>query len=147
MRGEEGHGKIEYCFQCGNFPCEKYEMSEEYDSFIIHRNRFKDFKKMKAVGTKAYQNEQIEKTAMLKDLLENYNDGRKKMFFCLAVSLLELDDLQAVMEKVKIAEQEKDVSVKEKALYLTELFQKTASQKSVILKLRRKPAKSKEKQE
>lgn len=51
------------------------------------------------------------------------------------------------MEKMKIAEQEKDVSVKEKALYLTELFQKTASQKGVVLKLRRKPAKSKEKQE
>lgn len=141
------HGKIEYCFQCGNFPCEKYDITEEYDSFITHRNRFKDFEKIKVLGIEAYKTEQIEKMEILTDLIKNYNDGRKKTFFCLAVNLLELDDLQAVMEKMKIAEQEKDVSVKEKALYLTELFQETASQKSVILKLRRKSAKNKEKQE
>nr|WP_246597292.1 DUF3795 domain-containing protein [Faecalicatena faecalis] len=139
------HGKIEYCFQCRSFPCEKYDITEEYDSFITHRNRFKDFEKIKALGIEAYKTEQIEKTEILADLLKNYNDGRKKTFFCLAVNLLELDDLQAVMEKMKTAEQEKDVSVKEKALYLTELIQETASQKSVILKLRRKPPKNKEK--
>lgn len=141
------HGKIEYCNQCGNFPCEKYEAADDYDFFITHRNRFRDFEKIKAIGTEAYREEQTEKVEILKDLLENYNDGRKKTFFCLAVNLLELDDLQTVMRQMKKEELEKNFSVKEKACYLTGLFQKAASQKNIILKLRRKLAKNKEKRE
>lgn len=75
------HGNIEYCSSCGNFPCEKYEEISGYDSFITHRNRYKDFEKMNQMGSEAYRQEQIEKAAILKELLENYNDSRKKTFF------------------------------------------------------------------
>lgn len=57
-------------------------------------------KKQKKIGVKAYQEEQCEKVAILKELLENYNDGRKKTLFCLAVNLLELDELRKVMEQI-----------------------------------------------
>lgn len=134
------HGKIEYCYQCGSFPCERYKAVEEYDSFITHQNRLKDFEKMKAVGVEAYQKEQMEKTEILKDLLDHYNDGRKKTFFCLAVNLLELDDLHTAMEKMKEVEQEENFSLKDKAAYLAELLKEAAGQKNIILKLRRKPA-------
>lgn len=140
------HGKIEYCYQCGSFPCERYKAVDEYDSFITHQNMLKDFEKMKAAGAEAYRKEQVEKTEILKDLLDHYNDGRKKTFFCLAVNLLELDDLQTAMEKMKKEEQERNLSAKDKAAYLTQLLREAAGQKNIILKLRRKPAKSKEKQ-
>lgn len=140
------HGKIEYCYQCGSFPCERYKAVDEYDSFITHQNRLKDFEKMKAAGAEAYRKEQVEKMEILKDLLDHYNDGRKKTFFCLAVNLLELDDLQTAMEKMKKEEQERNLSAKDKAAYLTQLLRAAAGQKNIILKLRRKPAKRKEKQ-
>ena len=140
------HGKIEYCYQCGSFPCERYKAVDEYDSFITHQNMLKDFEKMKAAGAEAYRKEQVEKMEILKDLLDHYNDGRKKTFFCLAVNLLELDDLQTAMEKMKKEEQERNLSAKDKAAYLTQLLREAAGQKNIILKLRRKPAKSKEKQ-
>lgn len=134
------HGKIEYCYQCGGFPCERYEAVEEYDSFITHQNRLKDFEKMKAAGVEMYRKEQMKKTEILKDLLDHYNDDRKKTFFCLAVNLLELDDLHTAMEKIKRQEQERNLSAKDKAAYLTELLKEAAGQKNIILKLRRKPA-------
>ena len=140
------HGKIEYCYQCGSFPCERYKAVDEYDSFITHQNMLKDFEKMKAAGAEAYRKEQVEKMEILKDLLDHYNDGRKKTFFCLAVNLLELDDLQTAMETMKKEEQERNLSAKDKAAYLTQLLREAAGQKNIILKLRRKPAKSKEKQ-
>lgn len=87
------HERIEYCNQCESFPCEKYPGEDEFDSFITYRNRYRDFEKLKKIGVKAYQMEQSEKAAILNELLENYNDGRKKTLFCLAVNLLELDDL------------------------------------------------------
>lgn len=31
------HGNIKYCFQCENYPCEKYDNIDEFDSFITHQ--------------------------------------------------------------------------------------------------------------
>lgn len=35
------HGEPEYCSQCRDFPCEKYENIDLFDSFITHRIRKK----------------------------------------------------------------------------------------------------------
>lgn len=135
------HGKIAYCNQCGSFPCEKYPQEDKYDSFITHRNRYRDFEKLKKIGVNAYQKEQSEKAGILNDLLKNYNDGRKKTFFCLAVNLLELNDLRIVVEQAK--KEETGFSVKEKAGYMAGVLQKVSEQKGICLKLRKKPAKGK----
>lgn len=136
------HGKIAYCNQCESFPCEKYPGKDEVDSFITYRNRYRDFEKLKKIGVKAYREEQREKATILNELLENYNDGRKKTIFCLAVNLLELDDLRKVMEQIR--EEGTGFSVKEKAVQITRLFQEISDQKGICLKLRKKPAKEKE---
>lgn len=136
------HGKIEYCNQCEKFPCEKYPGEDEYDSFITYRNRYRDFEKLKKFGVNAYQEEQSEKAAILQELLENYNDGRKKTLFCLAVNLLELDDLRMVMERIK--RENTGDSIKEKASHTAELLQEVSGQNGVFLKLRKKPAKGKD---
>lgn len=75
--------------------------------------------------------------------MENYNDGRKKTFYCLAVNLIELPYLQEVMRQIKDKEIERDFSVKEKAAYVTGMFQAIADQRQITLKLRRKPRKDK----
>lgn len=135
--------KIEYCSRCRDFPCKKYEGIDEFDSFITHFNQMKDFEKMEKNGTEAYQAEQNEKIEILRFLLENYNDGRKKTFFCVAVNLLELSDLKAVLQQM---ESDKEVeNLKEKASRAVNLFQAMAEQKKITLKLRRKPGKGKNK--
>ena len=53
---------------------------------------------MKKMGVEAYNSEQMQKLQILKLLLEGNNDGRRKSFFCLAVNLLDLEDLKTVME-------------------------------------------------
>ena len=40
-----------------------------------------------------YNTEQMEKARILDVLISNYNDGRKKTLFCVAVNLLELQEL------------------------------------------------------
>lgn len=80
---------MEYCFQCSEYPCDKYEHIDDFDSFITHRNQKADLKKAQQIG-KAYNAEQIEKARILDGLLSGYNDGRKKALFCIAVNLLEL---------------------------------------------------------
>ncbi|MBQ9026233.1 MAG: hypothetical protein IJ104_07670 [Methanobrevibacter sp.] len=44
--------------------------------------------------------EQIAKKRILDEMLEKYDDGHSDVFFCLAVNLLELDDLKEVMDNI-----------------------------------------------
>ena len=39
------HGGVTYCYQCGNYPCEKYREPDPYDSFITGQNRLRDMEK------------------------------------------------------------------------------------------------------
>ena len=59
------HGKIEYCNQCQEFPCDKYGRADEYDIFITHRNWKQDFEKMKVMGVEAYNYGQMQKLEIL----------------------------------------------------------------------------------
>ena len=137
-KGGPGREKIDYCHQCPEFPCEKYEMIDEYDSFITHRNRRRDLDKHRNIGKEAYQEEQRRKTEILGELLENYNDGRRKSFFCMAVNLLECDELQAVMDQVKASPDQAGQTIKERAACVVKLLQGAADERGIVLKLKRK---------
>jgi len=110
---------------------------EQSDSFITHLNQLKDMEKAKNIGLDNYSKELNEKISTLQILLTKYDDGRRKSFYCVAVNLLELHDIKAVMEKLELTicpEQ----SIKEKALIAVEMFQSTADQQGISLKLRKK---------
>ena len=63
------HNGIEYCFQCNEYPCEKYEKIDKFDSFISHRNQKSDLEKARQIGIEAYNAEQEEKVEILGTLL------------------------------------------------------------------------------
>lgn len=132
------HEKTEYCCLCRDYPCKRYQREDELDSFITHRNKRKDFEKFMAVGESAYNLEQMEKAEILNYLLENYNDGRRKNFFCLAVNLLEPDDLHTVMNQIAEAGIGDNLTLKEKAACVVKLFQQMAEARNITLKLRKK---------
>ncbi len=127
-----------YCSKCQEFPCEKYEDMDAFDSFITHQNQQKDLQKQQEIGVEAYRAEQKSKIHILEWLLQNCNNGRKKTFFCLAVNLLELDDVISVVEQAKADEIFGELSLKEKAAYVSSRFQKVADEQGVLLKLRKK---------
>ena len=126
----------------------------------------------KSGGIEAYQTELEEKELILQELLDNYNDGRRKTFYMLAVYLLELQDLRDAMEQIlretsgrgtqekaigtqgkAKGTQEKvkgtiqgtvqEMTLKEKAAAAAGCFQAIAQEKGIVLKLNKKPAKKK----
>ena len=127
---------IEYCFECSEYPCAKYDGAGVTDSFITQKNQLRDMDKAKQIGMEAYKAELNEKISILKELLENYDDGRRKGFYCLAVNLLELPDVKAVMEQITGAD-DKDIPIKGKAKAAVRLFEDMARQRDVTLKLRK----------
>ena len=128
------HGGVEYCFQCGEYPCETYQHIDDYDSFITHRRQKADLEKAKTTGLEQYNLEQREKARILDFLLSTCNDGRRKTFFCAAVNLLELADLQAVVQELD----RNASSTKERCLYVVNAFQEIAERKNILLKLNKK---------
>lgn len=129
------HG-IEYCFQCPEYPCGLYDHVDAYDSFITHLHQKSDMMKAKEIGTAAYTAEQYEKVKMLDSLLAEYNAGREKTLFCLAVNLLGTDDIKKVLDEGSRLASE--LPVKEKAKYMSSRLRGIAVEKGIELKLRKK---------
>ena len=135
------HGGVEYCFQCGEYPCEKYDHIDDFDSFITHRRRRADLDKAQQFGIEAYNAEQMEKAEILDVLLSAYNDGRKKTLFCVAVNLLDLQELQEALKKIECNPDMETLTLKGKSAFVESLLQAAASNKKIDLKLRKKKTK------
>lgn len=132
------NNKVEYCFECHAFPCKKYKEIDDFDSFITHKNQRADLEKAKRIGIDAYNIEQTTKIELLNYLLSHFNDGRRKSFFCLAVNLLDLKDIQQLIMQIRDTKDLNMLTRKEQAKFITSLFQDTAKQKNIELKLRKK---------
>lgn len=128
---------LEYCYECEEYPCKKYVGADSSDSFISHYNQFKDNEKAKRMGIELYMNELNEKICILETLLQNYDDGRRKGFYCLVINLLEIQDIKQIMEQI-VSKIQPEQTMKEKASIAVELFQNLAHQKNIMLKLRKK---------
>lgn len=139
------HGGLEYCFQCEEFPCEKYRGIDAFDSFITHKNQMRDMQRAQEIGLDAYHKEQAEKLEALKALLDGYNDGRRKALFCAAINLLGLDDIRRVLALLE-TDEAAGAPIKEKAAHAAELLQEAAARASIELKLRKKSAKEKKRE-
>ncbi len=134
------HGKIAYCHECGKYPCEKYEGIDAFDSFITHKRQKADLQRAAEIGIENYNAEQKEKAEILHRLLADYNDGRKKNFFCLAVNLLPMSEISAVMDQIAVDEAVSNMVQKEKSAYAAGLFREAAGRQGIELKLRKKTA-------
>jgi hypothetical protein len=131
------HGGVEYCCLCEEYPCEKYYASEKIkDSFITKQRQLADFQKVKEIGLAAYQAELTEKVGILERLLAEFDDGRRKNLFCLAVNLLELADVKDVMARLG-TEITPDATPKEKAALTADMFRQKADERNVRLELRK----------
>lgn len=127
---------LEYCYQCEEYPCKKYDRADQSDSFITHLHQFGDLEKAKRIGIDAYKLELDEKIVILEQLLRDYDDGRRKGFFCIAVNLLELEDLRYVGKQIK-SEVRPETTLKEKAATAVRMLRELAEQRSILLKLRK----------
>lgn len=127
----------EFCSLCSKYPCKHYEHITDFDLFITHQNMFDNLKKLNRIGIEEYKKELEEKIKILNLLLNKYNDGRKKSFYCLAVNLLELIDINEII--LKLNEKTKnETDIKKKAKVAQELFNSSAKNRNITLKLNKK---------
>lgn len=131
------HGNVEYCFECNCYPCERYTKQNNKDSFITYKNVKSDIEKARKNGIEKYKAELNEKVEILNFLMSNYNDGRRKNFYCLAVNLLKLKDLRSILKNFNKRIVQKDINSKEKIELLVTLFKDKAKVNNIEFKLRK----------
>jgi len=128
---------LPYCYLCEEYPCKKYEKAA-LDSFITHRHIFTDPERAKAMGIETYLRELDEKMALLQRLLQEYDDGRRKSFFCLAVNLLPLEDVRAVLAESEASFDGTPEMRKGRAQSIAGLFHAAAKKRGIVLQLMKK---------
>ena len=85
-------GGYAFCSQCPTYPCARYDEFDSADSFVPHSRRAADLNHARELGLDVYIDELRAKRIILDKLLADYNDGRRKTFYCAAVYLLPLED-------------------------------------------------------
>lgn len=128
------HGNLDYCFECDEYPCEKYDGVDLHDSLISHKNQLKDMEKAKAMGIENYRAEQMEKIEILDKLLNVYDSGSDDVFFCLAVNLMEVDDLKKVVNEADKSTE--NMTLDEKTSFIRDALNNCAENRNILLKLR-----------
>ncbi|MEA4925591.1 MAG: DUF3795 domain-containing protein [Syntrophomonadaceae bacterium] len=131
------HDQVEFCFECSAYPCSKYANPGNLDSFISYRNVINDFEKARTEGVDQYIRQLREKIKILEFLISNYNDGRRKNFYCLAVNLLKLEDIQNIMAQIGQEIGEQNIPMKDKINRIVSLFEDQARKDNLSLKLRK----------
>ena len=136
----KGHN-YETCAECNESPCSKINNWDKYDSFICHRVSLTNLRSIKENGIEKFLNRQQKRVKLLEFMLENFNEGRSKSFFCIATALLPIKDLEkGLKESIETIKNEnfdsKDLKAKSKIL--KEKIKEIAEKERVELKLRKK---------
>lgn len=132
------HGGLEFCADCAEYPCARYEGFDDFDSFISHLHRAADLEKLREIGPEAYGAEQRERRALLLALLDRHEEGRRKILFRQAANLLDISVLRTVLAELDAAEEQPR---RERAALAERRFRAAAEQAGIPLNLRRKAKK------
>ncbi len=129
----------ETCAQCKSFPCMKISNWDTADSFVTHRNCLTNLRTIKKQGMVKFIKQQHRRMKLLASLIEEFEDGRSRSFFCLSTSLLPLDELEASVAEAK-RQTAKSTDEKLMAKSLRETFKAIAEENGIELLYRKAKA-------
>jgi hypothetical protein len=131
---------VEFCWDCSeNRSCEKWkkhrEAGKEHDSFKCYQKLEADIEYIKNNGVQAFNEQQKIRETLLLRLLGDYNEGRSKSYYCIAATVMDIDDLENALSEADI--KSKSLDIKDKAKVMHSLLDAIALEKGYHLKLRK----------
>jgi len=132
---------LEVCAECLDFPCSKFKTVEEYQymkessSYPSNKNIIPNLNFIKKHGIKKFINQQKKRIRILENMIEHFDDGRSRSFFCRSVCLFDLKKLEnsytEASQKVKTG-YIKSAAPKIKAKILREILSEFSVEKRVV---------------
>ena len=132
---------IEFCWNCNeNKTCEKWakhrESAKIVDSFKCYQKLEDDIAYIQKNGVDEFELLQKKREDLLKEMLQEFNEGRSKSYYCIAVTVMEIKELEeALAQAHKNAD---GLERNEKSRVLHGILDDIAQQKNYYLKLRKK---------
>ena len=137
---------IEFCWDCPDGEtCERWnrhrEHSRQYDSFVCYQKLDDNIDFGRAHSPEAFAKRQAEKAELLHNLLDEFNEGRSKSFYCVVATVLETDELKNALAKAR--RESADLDIKAKAKLMRSIVEDIAAERGYNLTLRKHPPKPK----
>ena len=131
---------IELCTDCAEGEtCERWkrhrEASKKADSFVCYQKLEDNIQLIKSRGIRAFEEEAERRNRLLEAMLAGYDDKRSKSFFCVAATVLEIEELERALAQAKAASA--GMPVKEKAREMRRILEEIARERHYNLALRK----------
>ncbi len=131
---------IEFCWQCTeNETCEKWRrhivFGREHDTFKCYQRLEDNIVFFRQNGVDAFEEIQIIKEQLLKEMLLGFNEGRSKRYYCIAVTVLEIGELEAAL--IQARKSSAGLEIKGKSRVLHSVLDEIAEKNQYCLKLRK----------
>jgi len=130
------HDAVEFCFQCSAYPCERYAAPSPVDSFVSYLGVLDNFAAAKR-DLPTYLCGLRKRHAYLLDLIANYNDGRSKGLYCVAMNNLPLDAIEDCMDRVKADRELTTMDPKARAGWVAAILREAGERLGIPLALRK----------
>ena len=131
---------IEFCWDCDeNEICEKWkshrESGKKFDSFKCYQKLENDIEFIKKNGIDAFEKIQIIRDELLNEMIKEFNEGRSKSYYCIAATIMEVNELKEAMVRGK--KEKKGLDLKSKSKIFHKILDEIALSKNYNLRLRK----------
>lgn len=131
---------IEFCWDCTeNKACEKWkkhrEFSKQHDSFVCYQKLNDNIFFIQTKGIENFNYHQEIREQLLREMLDNFNNRRSKSYYCIAVVVMKLEELEKALSDAR--EKSSGLPLKAKSKILHSLLDEIAEKKHYYLKLRK----------
>ncbi len=131
---------VEFCWDCEeNENCEKWKnhrkFSKHLDTFVCYQKLEDNISSIIKNGVNKFEKVQETREKLLKEMLQGFNEGRSKNYYCIAATILEIDELDKALREAK--KKSNGLDIKEKSKVLRSMLDTVAKRKNYRLKLRK----------
>jgi hypothetical protein len=113
---------IEFCWECDDHTdCDKWKnhraAGKHHDSFKCYQTLEEDISFIDKKGIDEFDKIQHEREQVLHEMLQDFNEGRSKNYYCIAATVFDLEELREAVARAKKESEGLDVKGKSKILH------------------------------
>ena len=131
---------IEFCWQCAESEtCERWAkhraFGKKHDTFTCYQRLEDNIAFIQRNGVHAFEEVQLLRERLLKEMLHDFNEGRSKRYYAIAATVLEIKELETALTQAKKDAARLDMKDKSKCLHA--LLDAISERQDYHLKLRK----------
>ncbi len=129
---------LEFCCDCEeSLTCDKWKKHREagrsHDSFKCYQKLEEDIAFIQEHGIRQFEEAQKAREALLKIMLQEFNEGRSKSYYCIAATVLTPEELRDALDEARRS----GVDIKSRSRALHAALDKAAARNGRSLRLRK----------